>query len=231
MNEELDRYSVVNNHLKRELLLLQGHGCIWKKCKFCDYYNDISDKPFEINKPIIDKITGLYGVVDVINSGSFFELDDKTKEYLKHKLLEKKVETLWCECHWLYHNRLKEIREYFNGIQVKFRIGAETFDCNMRSKWNKGIANNITAKDISEYFDGACLLVCVEGQSKESIINDIEQAFKYFEYFNVNVFMENSTPIKKDKQLEEWFVKKIAPELEKCSNIEVLVNNTDLGVG
>ena len=85
---------------------------------------------------------------------------------------------------------VKEIREYFNGIQVKFRIGAETFDCNMRSKWNKGIANNITAKDISEYFDGACLLVCVEGQSKESIINDIEQAFKYFEYFNVNVFMD-----------------------------------------
>ena len=101
----------------------------------------------------------------------------------------------------------------------------------MRTQWNKGISNNITAKDISEYFNGACFLVCVEGQLKESIINNIKLAFKCFEYFNVNVFMENSTPIKKDKQLEEWFVKKVAPELEKCANIEVLVNNTDLGVG
>lgn len=231
MIKELDRYSVVNTHLKRELLLLQGLGCIWRKCKFCDYYNDISDNPFEINKPIIDKISGLYGVVDVINSGSFFELDDQTKEYLKQKLIEKRVHTLWCECHWLYHNRLHEISDYFKGIQVKFRIGAETFDAELRDTWNKGINNKITAQNISEYFDGACLLVCIKGQTKETIIKDIELAFKYFEYFNVNVFIENGTQIKKDKQLEDWFIEKVAPELEKYSNIEVLVNNTDLGVG
>ena len=231
MSTELDRYSIINTHLKREFLLLQGQGCVWKKCTFCDYYNDISDKPFEVNKPIIDKIDGIYGVVDVINSGSFFELDNKTKEYLRQKLYEKSIKTLWCECHWLYHKRLDEIREYFNGIQVKFRIGAETFDCNLRDKWEKGINNKITVQEISKYFDGACLLVCVEGQTKESIIKDIELAFRHFEYFNVNVFVENTTQLKKDKALESWFVSTVAPELEKYPNIEVLINNTDLGVG
>ncbi len=228
---ELDRYSIVNTHLKRELLLLQGLGCIWKRCKFCDYYHDTSDKSFEINKAIIDKISGIYGIVDVINSGSFFELDDQTKEYLKQKLYEKNIKVLWCECHWIYHNRLNEISDFFEGIQVKFRIGAETFDGQMRDVWEKGISNKITAEKIAEYYDGVCLLVCVEGQTKESIIHDIKSAFELFEYFNVNVFIENSTSIKKDKLLESWFISEVAPELNKYSNIEVLINNTDLGVG
>ena len=58
---------------------------------------------------------------------------------------------------------------------------------------------------ISEYFDGACLLVCVKGQTKESIIRDIELAYKNFSYFNVNVFMENSTKEKADEDLIKWF--------------------------
>lgn len=228
---ELERYSVINTHMKRELLLLQGTGCVWKKCRFCDYYNDISEDPFSVNKPIIDKISGIHGVVDAINSGSIFELDEKTLSYLKEKLHEKNIKTLWCECHWLYRNRLDEIREFFSGINVKFRIGAETFDPKIRSAWNKGIPENITSEMIGEYFDGACLLVGIQGQTQESVIKDIEAAMKNFEYFNVNVFIENSTEIKKDNELVKWFINEIAPKLEKYENIEVLVNNTDLGVG
>ena len=228
---ELERYSVINTHMKREFLLLQGTGCIWRKCTFCDYYNDISADPFDVNKTVIDKISGIYSTVDVINSGSIFELDSNTMSYLRDKLIEKKVKTLWCESHWLYHNRLDEIREYFKGIEVKFRIGAETFDSDLRKSWNKGIAENITAEKIAEYFDGACLLVCVKGQTKESIIRDIELAYKNFCYFNVNVFMENSTNEKADKDLIKWFTNEVAPKLEEYDNIEVLLNNTDLGVG
>lgn len=229
--DELERYSVIDSHMKREFLLLQGTGCIWKKCTFCDYHNDISKNPYEVNKAVIDKISGKYSVIDIINSGSIFELDSKTLEYLKDKIAEKNIKTLWCESHWLYHKRLDEIRNYFKGINVKFRIGAETFDPIMRKKWNKGIPENITAKKISNFFDGACLLVCVQGQTKESILKDIELAKNNFKYFNVNVFVENSTDVKVDKELKKWFTEEIAPQLERYNNIEVLIDNTDLGVG
>lgn len=82
----MNRYSLINDHLKRELLLLQGLGCVWKKCTFCDYYEDKSNNPFELNKQIIDQITGIYRTVDIINSGSIFELDKKNKRIFKRKI-------------------------------------------------------------------------------------------------------------------------------------------------
>lgn len=231
MSNELERYSLITTKMPREFLLLQGKGCVWKKCTYCDYYNDISDNPFEINKAVINKITGELGTVDVINSGSVFELDALTMEYLRAKLYEKNVKTLWCEAHWLYHGRLNEIRDFFKGISVKFRIGAETFDVPTRNAWQKGIPDEIGAQQISKHFDGCCLLVCVEGQTRDMILHDIELAEQYFEYFNINAFVENSTPLKRDNALCEWFCKEIAPELDKKDNVEILINNTDLGVG
>lgn len=227
----MDRYSLINDHLKREFLLLQGKGCVWKKCTFCDYYEDSNNNAFETNKEVIDQITGIHKTVDVINSGSIFELDKKTKEYLKQKLIEKNVDVMWCESHFIYRNRLDEIRKYFYPIKVKFRVGAETFDSDLRDKWQKGIPKEITAEDISKYFDGVCLLICVKGQTKEIIINDIKLAFANFEYFNINVFNPNSTKEELDHDLLEWFKKDIYPYLTEHDNIEVLIDNTDLGVG
>lgn len=227
----MNRYSLINDHLKRELLLLQGLGCVWKKCTFCDYYEDKSNNPFELNKQIIDQITGIYRTVDIINSGSIFELDKKTKEYLKEKLIEKNIETMWCESHFIYRNKLDDIRKFFYPIKVKFRVGAETFDPILRDKWQKGIPFQNDAKDIAKYFDGVCLLICVKGQTKEIIIEDIKKAYENFEYFNINVFNPNSTNEKLDYELLDWFKKDIYPYLTKYDNIEVLIDNTDLGVG
>lgn len=231
MSSELNRYAVINSHMKRELLLLQGLGCKWKKCTFCDYYNDTSEQPFLINQPIIDQMTGEYGVVDVINSGSIFEIDETTLEYLKIKLHEKGVKTMWCESHWMYHRRLAEIRDFFAGIDVKFRIGIETFDPSVRSLWKKGIPEKVSAEEMAHYFDGACFLIGLEGQTKEMILNDIELAKEHFSYFNINVFVENTTNMKRDEQLIQWFVKEVYPTLMGYEHIEVLVENTDLGVG
>ena len=89
---ELVRYARIHAHMNREFLLLQGEGCVWRKCAFCDYYDDVSDDPFSVNKPIIDRITGVYGVVDVINSGSVFEIDSCTMDYLRRTLMEKGVQ-------------------------------------------------------------------------------------------------------------------------------------------
>ena len=227
----LTRYSRIDSHTPREFLLLQGTGCVWRRCAFCDYYGDVSSDPFAVNKPVIDRITGDFGVVDVINSGSVFEIDPVTMDYLRRKLRETGVKTLWCEVHWLYHKRLDEIRRFFEGIQVKFRVGAESFDPALRKAWNKGIPENVSAQELGQIFDGACLLVCVQGQTREGILRDIRLAWENFEYFSVNVFMENSGPLKRDGLLADWFAADIAPELEKQAKIEVLLNNTDLGVG
>lgn len=228
---ELVRYSRIDTHMPREFLLLQGTGCVWRRCAFCDYHSDVSADPFAVNRPVIDRIRGDYGVVDVINSGSAFELDDRSLEYLRQKLREKKVGTLWLECHWLYRERLSELRRFFDGVEVKFRVGAESFDPGIRAAWNKGIPQNVTAAEMAEYFQGACLLVCVQGQTKEGILEDIRLAWENFEYFSVNVFMENSTSLRRDAELAAWFAARVAPELNKQNKIEVLLNNTDLGVG
>ena len=116
-------------------------------------------------------------------------------------------------------------------MKVKFRCGVETFDANLRDRWKKGIPSSVTPEDIAKYFQGVCLLLGTEGESKEHVINDIELAKKHFEYFSVNVFCNNGTDTKRDKELVAWFVKEVYPTLKDQSGIEVLLDNTDLGVG
>lgn len=228
---ELIRYSLITEKMPREFLLLQGTGCVWKKCKFCDYYLDTSDNPFYINKPVLDKITGEFGTLDIINSGSCLEFDDKTIELIQRKVHEHKIHTLWFEAHWIYRKNLSDFSNKFNNCNVNFRIGAETFNSKLRNEWNKGIPSSVTAKEISQYFKGCCLLVGVKGQTKNTVINDIKTALEYFDYFSVNVFTENTTNTKRDNNLIEWFISSVYPKIKNNPKIEILLNNTDLGVG
>ena len=64
--------------MPREFVLLQGTGCRWRKCSFCDYHEDVSPVPYEVNRLVLEQVTGQYGVLDVINSGSAMELDEET---------------------------------------------------------------------------------------------------------------------------------------------------------
>lgn len=229
--EDLVRYSLIKEKLKREFLLLQGKGCAWKKCTYCDYYNDVSDNPFEINKKVIEKVTGETGVIDVINSGSIIELDADTLDALYEKIKEKHIHTMWCEAHWIYRNKLAGFASRFPGVNVKFRTGIETFNPELRKSWNKGIPEDVTAEEVAKYFKGVCLLLGIKGQTKEIIKSDIELALKYFEYFSVNIFVENTTDVKRDAQLVDWFKSDIYPNICDNDRVEVLFENTDLGVG
>ena len=247
--------------MPREFVLLQGTGCRWRRCEFCDYHSDVSDDPFEVNRAVLEQVTGEYGVLDVINSGSAFELDDRTIEMLRCIIVEKKIHTLWCEMHWMYRNRLEEFRlkithfarDFYsarhneqalsalanrkniqitdNGVQVKFRCGIETFDPELRKRWNKGVPECVTAEEVARYFQGVCLLCCTEGETRERIVRDIELAREHFEYFSVNVFCNNTTKIKRDQALVDWFVSEVYPTIKDDPRIEVLIDNTDLGVG
>lgn len=227
----MQRYSLITEKFPREFLLLQGTGCRWKKCTFCDYYDDASDSPFETNRKVLEQVTGKYGVLDIINSGSAMELDDETIELIKEIVVAKEIKTIWFEAHYMYRNRLQEFARQFAPATVKFRCGVESFDAALRSSWAKGIPASVTAANVAKYFKGICLLCCTVGDSKERIIKDIATAKEYFEYFSVNLFCNNTTPVKRDEELATWFVKELYPTLKDDRQIEVLVENSDLGVG
>ena len=227
----MERYSLISTKMPREFVLLQGTGCRWKKCTFCDYHEDVSENPFAINEPVLRQVTGQYGVLDVINSGSAMELDSETIALIKEVVREKQIHTLWFEAHYMYRKKLAEFAKQFEGVSVKFRCGVETFDVELRDLWKKGIPSSVTPEDIAQYFQGVCLLCCTQGESKEHIMNDIETAKKHFEYFSVNVFCNNSTPVKQDPELAQWFAREVYPQIKDVDGIEVLMENTDLGVG
>ena len=217
--------------MPREFVLLQGQGCRWKQCTFCDYHTDVSADPLAVNSEVLGCVTGVYGVLDIINSGSAMELDEQTIADIKRVVKEKHIHTLWFEAHYMYRNQLAKFAEQFEGVEVKFRCGVESFDGSLRQQWNKGIAASVTAQDVAKYFQGVCLLCCTQGDSKERILKDIALAEQYFEYASVNVFCENSTSLKRDNALAKWFVEEVYPNLKDSKKIEVLVENTDLGVG
>ena len=228
----MNRYSKITEKLPREFVLLQGTGCKWRQCTFCDYHTDVSTDPFEVNRQVLEQVTGEYGVLDVINSGSAFELDDRTISLLQRIIVEKNIHTLWCEMHWMYRNRLDQFIERINSnFSIKFRCGIETFNPQLRQQWRKGVPTSVTPEDVAQYFQGICLLCCVEGQTKETILSDIELAQRHFEYFSVNLFCNNTTSVRRDEALVKWFIQEVYPTIKDNPKIEILIENSDLGVG
>jgi hypothetical protein len=226
----MNRYARIPEKFPREFLLLQGRGCFHKKCLFCDYHLDACADPFPENCRVLDRVTGEFGTLDVINSGSVHELDPQTLRYIRRIADDKNIGLLWFEAHYTYYARLDEIRRAFPRQTVKFRTGIESFHGAFRQAMNKGVPE-VSPEEIRRYFDGVCLLVGVEGQTKEIVARDIDIAARLFEYFSVNVFCPNTTPVRRDESLVAWFLRDVYPRLQHLSGCEVLLNNTDLGVG
>lgn len=225
------RYSKIEDKFPREFILLQGQGCRWGRCTFCDYYSDTSDNPYEVNRLVLEQVTGEFGVLDVINSGSAMELDAQSLALLKKIVKAKRIHTLWFEAHYMYRHQLERFAAQFEGVKVKFRCGIESFSAELRRVWNKGVGEEVSAQDVAKYFDGVCLLCCTEADSKERILADIATAKQLFEYCSVNVFCNNTTSVCRDEDLAEWFAKEVYPTIKDDAKIEVLLENSDLGVG
>ncbi len=131
----------------------------------------------------------------------------------------------------MYRNKLDSFRERFPNIKLKFRTGIETFNPALRNYLEKGVNPGVTAADVAKYFNGVCLLVGFRGQTRDDITRDIELASQNFEYFSVNVFTPNTTAVKPAPELISWFKSNIYPRLKDNPRAEVLLENTDLGVG
>ena len=88
------RYSIVVGKNEREVCLLKGFPCKWGKCTFCDYIEDNGRDGVsmaKLNRQILDQVTGEKGALEVINSGSCFELPDETLEDISGIVREKGI--------------------------------------------------------------------------------------------------------------------------------------------
>lgn len=179
---------------------------------------------------MLESVTGIYQNLEVINSGSVFELDKNTVELIKKVCKQKNIHTIHFESHYLYNNRIADLRKEFSDFTLKMKLGLETFDYDFRenvlkkeSKKNPEKSLKISMKLIS--FFG------IKGQTVESIRNDIELGLKYFERICINIMCENSTSVKPDKELIKAFIKEIYPIYKDNDRADILINNTDFGVG
>lgn len=226
------RYSKIEN--KREIVLLKSFPCKYGKCKFCNYIEDNSTDELEIDKvnlETLQEVTGEFGALEVINSGSVFELPIKTLERIREVVHNKNIKLLYFEIYYGYKNRLDEIREFFKGIDIRFRMGMETFDNNFRiNSYGKNFKiDTLEIEELSKKLYSVCLLICVKGQTKEMIKKDIELGLKYFKSITVNIFINNGTEVERDEELVKWFVENYN-QLQEDPRVELLIDNKDLGV-
>lgn len=235
-NDSLTRYSEITEKNKREIVLLRGSGCKWRRCSFCDYHLDFSpdeDSNFTLNQEVLKQVTGKYKKLEVINSGSFVDLDVRTSRLIPDICVDKKISEIHFECHWMHRESVAALREQFRkrGIQVKIKIGVETFDAQYREQiLHKGIDEASPAK-IAACFDEVCLLFGLDGQTEDSMRHDIETGLANFERVCINIMAANTTRIKPNSSVIDTFMKKLYPLYQDNERIDILLNNTDFGVG
>lgn len=204
---KLKRYGQVTRRLPREVVLLRGSGCSWGNCVFCDYHMDqdfSALRNHRLNHKVLEKVTGKYGVLQVMNSGSASELDVATIFELIELCNKKYIKQLIMESHVKYEDDIRMFKKYFKPVELKFIVGAESFDINYRENiLNKGIGN----RNASEFqnFDWVNLLYGIRGQNIERLRKNVKLALKYFERVTINIFCENTTIVKRDNELIDQF--------------------------
>ncbi len=232
----MQRYSVIYDKNPREIVLLRGTGCHWRRCTFCDYYDDASpDKGenYALNRSALLQVTGQYQRLEVINSGSFPELDEATMELLCSVCQEKGIRHLHFESHWMYRRAIPALRERFSalGVTLHLKIGVESFDESYREGVLQKGMPHAEPEEIAAVFDEVNLLVGLPGQTVRSMQQDIDLGLRYFSRICVNVMTENSAPLQPDPAVVASFLREVYPAVKDNERADILLNNTDFGVG
>ena len=228
----MERYNIITEKFPREIVLLKSRPCAYGKCTFCDYIGDNSTNIAEmnqLNKEVLSNVKGLYDTFEVINSGNIFDLPKETLEMIKLKLSEHEFKKLFAEAHWIFRDHLDKMRHRLD-IDIMFKTGVESFDYDFREKVLKKGAQFQSVEELKKYFDSPCIMVGIKGQTKDMIRRDIDIVLNQFNHATVNVYCENTTIIKPDGQLKEWFYDEYK-WLDDVKHLEVLWNKTDFGVG
>ncbi len=230
------RHIFIPEKNSRELVMLQGRGCGWRKCRFCDYHLDYCADPnqaFALNKDVLSQITGKYNRLEIINSGSCVELDINTQNEIIKVCRDKGITNLHFEASWMYREELKSFRKKFTeaGFNVKMRIGVETFDYYYReSMLAKGIPN-ISPQEIREHFEECNILVGCPGQTVESMKKDIDIALKYFDRTCINVLVSNGMYVMADPSVVNLFIDKILSDKNIANDyrLDILLEGSEWG--
>lgn len=228
------RYGIIREKDPREIVLLRGKGCFYKKCTFCDYHLDAcsdDDANAELNKSVLEQVTGEYGNLEVINSGSFHELGEKTLLLIRETVREKGIKVLHFEAHYLVRNKIAALREFFPGVEVRLRVGLESFNEDLREGYLKKGMPGVTPEEVARYFQEANFMVGLKGQTLEMMKKDVELGLRYFQRININVMCDNTTPVKPDQGVIDVFMREIYPKYKDDVRVDILIHNTDFTVG
>lgn len=230
------RYSVIAEKNPREIVLLRGSGCRWRRCRFCDYHLDFSRDEvanYALNRAVLAQVTGRFGRLEVINSGSFSDLDEDSFRELERVCAETGIKTLHFECHWRDRAAIGPLRARLGaqGIEARLKIGVESFDADFRERvLDKGIDETDPAR-IAALYDECCLLVGLPGQTVSGMARDIETGLAHFDRVCVNLMTPNGAPLQPDAAVCAAFAREVAPRWADDSRVDILMENTDFGVG
>lgn len=228
----MQRYSIISQKDCREIVLLKAFPCLWSKCAFCDYILDNStceQEMIKTNHEALCQITGQYGVLEVIDSASFFELPLASRQEIEDIIRTKKIHTLYIEVHYLHRQKIAQLKKDL-GIKVIVKSGIESFDGPFRNQVLNKNVHFETIAELKSWCDSPCLMVGIQGQTREMIIKDMEILTNNFDYGTISLYRNNTTSIKRDEALIQWFKEKYA-FLKKDARYDYLDDPTDFGVG
>ena len=184
-----------------------------------------------MNRDVLKQVTGEYGNLEVINSGSFHELGEKTLSLIRETVREKGIKVLHFEAHYLVRNKIAALREFFPGVEVRLRVGLESFNENLREGYLKKGMPGVTPEEVARYFQEANFMVGLKGQTLEMMKKDVELGLRYFRRITLNVMCDNTTPIKPDQGVIDVFMREIYPLYKDDARVDILIHNTDFTVG
>ena len=95
---------------------------------------------------------------------------------------------------------------------------------------HKGIKETDPA-EIAKIFNECCLLFGLPGQTLQSMQNDIETGLQHFERICINIMVENNAPLQPSEEVRQLFVNNLYPLYKENPRIDILLHNTDFGVG
>ncbi|MGI6108441.1 MAG: radical SAM protein [Eubacteriaceae bacterium] len=227
------------NEPDTEIVLLQGRGCFWKKCSFCNYYldSDCDERTTILNTAVLSQVTGETGRLTVINSGSWFELPEETRAEILECCRKNGICELSTETHWAYAERTRLLKAQLaaQGLRLSPRIGIETFDRDFREDiMIKGIGKDVMPEDIAAIYEECCLLYGMQGQTEAQLRTDIATALSLFRRVYLNLYEGGEGRYPEDKVLTLDFRKRLLPEFQdktRYPGLVVLADNTDLDVG
>lgn len=229
----LVRYARYRGKHPREVVLLKGLPCVWSRCSFCDYIDDnTTDRGLirRVAEAELAKVTGEFGRLQVINSGSIQELPDDVQGMVRDVMRDRGITEFWTESYWAYRRDYEATRRFF-GVPTHLFLGVETFDDNLRNVVLNKSMHWKSPEEVAAATDSICLLIGFRGQTKDIIRRDIDLMLTRFRYGIVNLFTENRLSAGlMDPDIKAWFREEFAA-LDNEPNVNVLWHNTDFGVG